>query len=170
MVTWLFQNAHRWLAVLLGGMVVLIIAAFVLEYGFGVLPCKMCWWQRYVHWAVAGLAAIGLMLKHPKAILAVAFAIGAAALVGLYIACWQYAAQHGWLPWPPSCTGEGLALATTGTDLLATIGDTRVIPCDKETFTLLGLSLAGWNIPIMLGTALVAVMGGRGLANRSTIN
>ena len=38
-------------AALLGG-------AYLSQYGFGLFPCEMCWWQRYPHFAALGL---GLM-------------------------------------------------------------------------------------------------------------
>jgi len=33
-------------ALLLGG-------AYLSQYGFGLVPCEMCWWQRYPHFAAA---------------------------------------------------------------------------------------------------------------------
>ena len=138
-------------AALLGFALALTASGFILEYGFNVIPCQMCWWQRYAHWAIGGFALIGYALPQRPMRISMAFAVGAASLVGLYIALWQVAAQHGVLPFPPSCTGTGGAMAGA-TDLLAAIGTTKVVPCDKETFTLLGLSLAAWNIPAMLTT------------------
>ncbi|HMP56040.1 MAG TPA: disulfide bond formation protein B, partial [Novosphingobium sp.] len=38
-------------AVLLGG-------AYVSEYGFGLHPCEMCWWQRWAPFAALGLALV----------------------------------------------------------------------------------------------------------------
>ena len=29
----------------------LLAGAYVSEYGFGLYPCEMCWWQRYAHFA-----------------------------------------------------------------------------------------------------------------------
>src|SRR3546814_3417668 len=42
-------------AALLGG-------AYVAQYGFGLYPCEMCWWQRYPHFAALGLAAAGFFV------------------------------------------------------------------------------------------------------------
>ena len=38
-------------ALLLGG-------AYLSQYGFGLYPCEMCWWQRYPHFAAVGLALL----------------------------------------------------------------------------------------------------------------
>jgi len=136
----------------------LSVSGFVLEYGFGVLPCKMCWWQRYAHWAILALAMTGYTL--PQFQRPATIAIGVAALTGLGIAVWQFAAQHGWLPFPASCVSDASQAFSSAENLLNNLNRVKIVPCDKETFKLLGLSLAGWNIPAMLavlglsGTAL----------------
>ena len=42
-------------AALLGG-------ALVAQYGFGLPPCEMCWWQRYPHIAALVLAVAAYIL------------------------------------------------------------------------------------------------------------
>lgn len=137
--------------------VILSTSGFVLEYGFGVIPCKMCWWQRYAHWGVAALAAVGLM--NPRLPRAVFPAIMIVAMIGLGLAVWQFAAQHGWLPFPPTCTADATQNLASAEDLLTAMNKTKIVPCDKETFQLLGLSLAGWNIPAMLAVIGLALAG-----------
>ncbi len=134
---------------------VLSASGFVLEYGFGVIPCKMCWWQRYVHWAILVLAMTGHTF--PKFQRHAAAAILVAALTGLAIAGWQFAAQHGWLPFPASCASDASQAFSSADDLLNNLNRVKIVPCDKETFKLLGLSLAGWNIPAMLAVVVAAV-------------
>ncbi|NBX85924.1 MAG: disulfide bond formation protein B [Proteobacteria bacterium] len=153
----------------------LIASGLIMEYGFGILPCKMCWWQRYAHMVICAASILGFLTYqspshqvtrpsghpvtrpsgHPVTRLS-ATTILLASLTGLAIALWQYAAQHGWLPFPASCVSEGLALEANATNLLAAMSQTKVIPCDKETFRLFGLSLAGWNIPAMLLTTALS--------------
>lgn len=136
---------------------VLSASGFVLEYGFGVLPCKMCWWQRYAHWAILALTMTAYTL--PQAQRPATMAIGVAALTGLGIAVWQFAAQHGWLPFPASCVSDASQAFSSADDLLNNLNRVKIVPCDKETFKLLGLSLAGWNIPAMLAILGLSVYG-----------
>lgn len=124
----------------------LLASGLILEHGFGVLPCPMCWWQRYAHMAIALAALTGWLAKAPRWGGA---GVALAAAAGLTVAAWQVAAQQGWLPYPPSCAGEDQVLVA-GADLLSAMATTTVVPCDLETFTLFGLSLAAWNIPAML--------------------
>ena len=130
------------------GMLGFLGMAYVLEHTFGAKPCPMCLWQRYAHGGIAVLALAGLEGRWPRLWGA---AIMATAMAGLGVAMWQFAAQHQWLPFPPSCTAAGQAALSAAGNLLAAIGSTHIVPCDKETFKLLGLSLAGWNIPAMAG-------------------
>ena len=53
-----------------------------------------------------------------------------------------------------------MPLAAAG-DLLSAMQTTRIIPCDQETFTLLGLSLAAWNVPVMMGVLGLLGVGAR---------
>lgn len=150
-----FPTARQNLILLAAFAAVLSIAGFILEYGFNVLPCHMCWWQRYAHYGILALSLIGLVT--PKFMKPALIAISLTACAGLGIAMWQFAAQHGWLPFPASCTSAGMPSYAGAQDLLAAMQATKVVPCDKETFTLFGLSLAGWNIPAML--AILALGG-----------
>jgi disulfide bond formation protein DsbB len=154
-----FARAERWLGLLLALTLLLLAAGFVLEYGFRILPCEMCWWQRYAQMAIAAFAAAGLLSGHPRWRQVCAGGAAGAALFGLGVAAWQFAAQQGWLPFPAQCSGSGVALADAAHMLEALQGPT-VVPCDKENFRLLGLSLAGWNMPAMLLAASVALRGG----------
>lgn len=129
---------------------VLIISAFILQHGFGVLPCKMCWWQRYAHWVIFGASLLGVLLPAPKFQRGLLGIITFAAAGGLAVALWQFAAQHQWLPYPATCTSEAAQALVGAADLMAAMNNQPPVTCDKESFTLLGLSLAGWNIPAML--------------------
>lgn len=128
--------------------VALTLSAFVLEYGVGVQPCTMCWWQRYAHWAVALLGGISFYFLPARLGL---FVAGAPVLIGLGIAGWQSLAQLGVLELPAVCGGHGALLASAGDDLLAHLQTAQPAPaCDEIGFTLFGLSLAMWNVLIML--------------------
>ncbi|PZP40479.1 MAG: hypothetical protein DI585_00830 [Pseudomonas fluorescens] len=134
----------------------LSLSGFVLEYGFGVIPCKMCWWQRYAHWAVTALALFGTTTRWPRWTLS---AIIAVTLGGLGIALWQFAAQHGWLPFPAACGTSAEQALASADDLLTSMNRVKIVPCDQEGFKLFGLSLAGWNIPASLAVISLSIFG-----------
>jgi disulfide bond formation protein DsbB len=156
----MFAQPRYWLSALLVFALLLLVSGFVLQYGFGVLPCEMCWWQRYGHMGIAVCAALGLLVKNPSLQQASAGGIAAAALCGLAIAAWQFAAQHGWLPFPEQCTSSTAQALSDPAHMLESLKNIHIVPCDKENFRLFGLSLAGWNIPSMIVVIYVALKGG----------
>jgi disulfide bond formation protein DsbB len=132
---------------LLFGSVGLTLSAFILEYAFGAAPCEMCWWQRYVHWSIGIFAALGLVSGWYRAGLAL---VGTSAFIGAGIALWQIMVQQKWVPLPATCAGGTGEMAGADTLLMA-LQNTPPPPCDEVSFTILGLSLAAWNLPLMLG-------------------
>ena len=49
----------------LGVPALLLAGAYLSQYGFGLFPCEMCWWQRYPHF-VAVLLALVSTVAAPK--------------------------------------------------------------------------------------------------------
>jgi disulfide bond formation protein DsbB len=130
-------------AALLGG-------AYVAQYGFGLPPCEMCWWQRYPHFAALGFGMAAYAMKPPQVWAALA---GLAIITSGLIGGFHAGVEYGW--W------EGI----TGCSTLPTNIDVMdpaaapLIRCDVAPWKLLGISLAGFNFLISstLGAAIVAL-------------
>lgn len=118
-------------AFLLGG-------AYIAQYVFGLFPCEMCWWQRYPHFLALGLSALALL--RPQARLLVGLA-GIAIVVSGLIGAYHAGVEYGWWPGLTACT----LTASQGGDPLAAIMNAPLIRCDVPQWTLLGVSLAGFN-------------------------
>jgi disulfide bond formation protein DsbB len=116
-------------AALLGG-------ALVAQYGFGLPPCEMCWWQRYPHIAAIVLALAGWTTRRDPLVALAGVAILVSGLLGAFHA----GVEYGWWEGPSHCTGAAL-----GNDPLASIMAAPVIRCDVAAWTLGGVSLAGFN-------------------------
>lgn len=135
-------------AMLLGG-------ALLSEYVGGLAPCEMCYWQRWPHAAVIGFALMAILLRGLGSrffLLLAALAIATSGGIGVFHAGVEYA----W--W------EGLtACATTGAggsaqDVLDAIMATPLVRCDVPQWTLLGISLAGFNAILSLGAAVAILV------------
>ena len=63
-------------ALLLGG-------AYLSQYGFGLVPCEMCWWQRYPHFAAVALALLSTVIEPRR--LWIALAVIAVLVSGLVL-------------------------------------------------------------------------------------
>lgn len=130
--------------------VALIAAVYVAQYGFGLAPCEMCWWQRYPHFAAIVLA-LGAFSQKDKPVgdmlvRLAAVAIGISGLIGAFHAGVEY---HWW---------EGITTCSSsqlGNDPLAAIMAAPVVRCDAPAWTLFGISLAGYNFIVSFGAALL---------------
>lgn len=136
----------RWLALL--APVLLLGGAYVSQYGFGLYPCEMCWWQRYAHFAALPFALLAFLLPRRKWPIALAaLAVLASGLIGLFHA----GVEYGWWQGLTACSatpGGG------GGDPLEAIMNAPIISCNVPQWTLLGISLAGFNFLISVAAAL----------------
>jgi disulfide bond formation protein DsbB len=129
----------------------LLGGAYVSQYGFGLVPCEMCWWQRYAHFAAltfALLACVQRQQSRPMVALA-ALAIAASSLIGGFHAGVEY---HWWQGLTRCATN---VTAGSGNPLDA-IMNTPYVRCDAAQWSLLGISLAGWNF-LFSGAAAVSI-------------
>ncbi len=114
----------------------LLGGAYISEYGFGLFPCEMCWWQRWPHFAALPFAALGLFAKPQRLWTGLAaLAIVASGLIGAFHA----GVEYGWWEGITGC-------ATLSTDI--DVMDPSAAPihrCDVAPWSLFGISLAGWN-------------------------
>ncbi len=129
--------------------VLLYGGALVSQYGFGLHPCEMCYWQRWPHQAAILLALLALILRRNDGAMrtltilaAVAIAISGA--IGVFHAGVEYGL------W------EGLTTCSTGAGGPISLDDIMAAPitrCDVPQWTLAGISLAGFNAIFSLGAA-----------------
>lgn len=133
--------------------VLLLGGALVSQYVFGLHPCEMCMWQRWPHLvAIAfALCAIGLRgrpgLSLPFTLLA-AVAIAVSGAIGAFHAGVEYKWWEGLTACSTSLSGGNAQ------DMLNNIMATPLTRCDVAPWSLLGISLAGYNAILSLGAAL----------------
>jgi len=129
-------------ALLLGG-------AYLSQYAFGLVPCEMCWWQRYAHFAALALALISTVVPPKRLwVLLAGIAILVAGLLGAYHAGVEY---HWW-------EGATTCSSTTGGHSLEDIMNAPLVRCDEAQWTLFGISLAGFNFLISTAAAIVILV------------
>ena len=135
----------QWLA--LGVPALLLAGAYLSQYGFGLYPCEMCWWQRWPHFAAVALALASFAAR-PRSwwIGLAALAILVSGLIGAFHA----GVEYGWWEGLTACSSP---VESTG-DPLAAIMDAPLIRCDVAPWTLAGISLAGFNAIISVVSAL----------------
>ena len=118
----------------------LLGGAYIGQYGFGLFPCEMCWWQRYPHFAALALALLAFVRAPGRGFVALAaLAIGISGAIGLFHA----GVEYGW--WEGITRCSSTISSQAGEDPLAAVMNAPLIRCDVPQWTLLGVSLAGWN-------------------------
>ena len=125
----------------LGIPALLLAGAFVSEYGFGLYPCEMCWWQRWPHIAAIALGLLSTVAPPRKAWIALA---ALAILISGAIGGFHAGVEYGWWDGITGCA----TIDAGGGDPLAAVLAAPVIRCDQAPWSFLGLSLAGWNAVI----------------------
>ncbi|QDC09582.1 disulfide bond formation protein B [Oceanicola sp. D3] len=126
------------------GSLAMVLGAWVFQYGFGMAPCAMCFWQRYPHWAAFGIAVLIVVLPGLHAghrVLAWLGALAAATTAGLGV--FHTGVERKWWPGPSSCTGSGLGELDGGA-LISPTGAAPVM-CDQSAGEFLMLSMPSWN-------------------------
>lgn len=145
------KNAY-WLAFLipfglLGG-------ALISQYGFDLYPCEMCMWQRWPHYIAVALAVLALLLRNQPVskllVIAAALAILTSGLIGGFHA----GVEYGWWEGLTTC-----AMApNTGGDMLDSIMNAPLIRCDVAPWSLMGISLAGYNFLLSASGAILILV------------
>ena len=131
----------------------LLAAALVFQYGFGLAPCVLCIYQRWPYAALIILGAIALGLglrKHTKPSAAI---IALCALVFFgesVLAAYHVGVEYHW--WKSAFEGCSTGFnAATGGSILAQIEATQAVRCDAVAWSMFGISMAGYNAIIAFG-------------------
>lgn len=118
--------------------VLLLGGAYISQYGFGLFPCEMCWWQRYPHFAALGFALLSLFAPPKRLWIAIAAGgILTSGLIGGFHAGVEY---HWWQGITGCAGGDPMSF--------------EIVRCDQAAWTLAGISLAGFNALFSIGGAI----------------
>lgn len=139
-------------AIALGVPVALLGGAYLSQYGFGLYPCEMCWWQRYALFAALPFAILTWFRPGAKLLAAIALT---AIFVGGVIGGYHAGVEYGWWQGMTACTT--VAAGGSGNALDAIL-NAPVVRCDVAPWDLFGVSLAGWNFLISVPLALIGLV------------
>ncbi|RYY24482.1 MAG: disulfide bond formation protein B [Sphingomonadales bacterium] len=118
----------------------------------GLVPCEMCHWQRWPHYAAILVAALSFAVPHkPTQMLVVLFAALLIAVSGL-IGVFHAGVEYHWWQGITACTSE-----VTHGDPMQMLRDQLskpIVRCDAAQWELFGISLAGFNAILSLGGAV----------------
>ena len=122
-----------------GGSAALLAGAYIFQ-AMGYLPCAMCWWQRYPHFAAVAIGVIAFFVPVQALLYLGALAAAVTAGIGIF----HVGVEQKWWAGPASCTSSGGLTGLTGGDLLALDGP-KLILCDQISWQMFNISMPGWN-------------------------
>ena len=119
-----------------------LISAFIIEYGLGHKPCKLCLYQRYPYYvSILLLTSIFVLKKNIRIhflLLSIVFFLGA------IVAFYHFGIEQGFFEESAICETKNLNQVLSKEDLLRQLKQ-NTISCKDVTFRFLGLSLASIN-------------------------
>ena len=131
----------------------LLIFVFAIQYIGQLAPCSLCLPQRWPHGIALGLGLLAMMpiIGAPARrflLIMISIAFITTAGIGAYHAGIEY----GWFVGPRTCSGniDGNTIAELKRQLLVQ----PVVRCDEVAWSLLGISLAGYNFLISSALAI----------------
>ncbi|MBU6475730.1 MAG: disulfide bond formation protein B [Alphaproteobacteria bacterium] len=143
-----YLRPHRHLALAVAfTSTAMLAAAFIAQYGFGLLPCELCLLQRwpYALNILLGAAAFIATFRHPR-LAALLIALAAASFFAdAAIAGYHVGVERHWWAGPSSCTGSFLSPDMSVAQLQKFLTHRNIVPCDKIGWTLFGVTMAGYN-------------------------
>ena len=132
----------------------LLAGAFWFEIIVGLPPCNLCILQRWPHVLVIVIALIGhVAIKQNWMLLLIAFSAISTSLIGFY----HVGVEQRWLSGPSGCSNQlnsDSDISSFTTSLLAM----PVVECDEITWSLMGISMAGWNSILSVSIAIFAFL------------
>jgi disulfide bond formation protein DsbB len=142
---------------------------FFFEYGLGYPPCPLCLEQRIPYYICVPLAVLlwlGAGFGASRKVMILGFlAIAAAMLWDSGLAAYHAGVEWRFWPGPTDCSGP-ISKFGAARSLIKQLQHVTVVRCDEAAWRFLGLSLAGWNVPLSLGLAAVAAWGAKTLLAR----
>jgi disulfide bond formation protein DsbB len=156
-----------------------LAGAWFFEYVLKLAPCPLCLMQRIPYHVIISLSlllAIAALVRAPRNLLLVGFAaIAIAAACNIVLGIYHAGVEWHWWAGPADCSGP-LTDLRTGGSLLDQLHAVHVVRCDEAAWRFLGLSLAGYNVLISLGLAMIAGFGlsaawlAHGTASRAAVS
>lgn len=132
----------------------LLAGAFWFEIIVGLPPCNLCIWQRWPHAIIIAIAGIGLVaIKQNWMLLFIALSAISTALIGFY----HSGVEQGWWSGPSGCSNQ-LNSDTDISSLTTSLLEMPVVKCDEIAWSLMGISMAGWNSIASFAIAVFACL------------
>ena len=128
-------------------------AALYSQYFGGLAPCELCLLQRWPWAAAITIAIVALFVGQDRSLRGVALVLGLVFLASIGFAFYHVGVEQHWFAGPSACTAS--AAPTSLEAMRQQILNAQVVRCDEPQWSLIGVSLAGWNLLASIVMALI---------------
>lgn len=149
---------------LIPGFILLVAVAtlssvYSAQYMGGLRPCVLCLYERIPWFAAAGLMLAGfLMSASARAWRGVLLLTGLVMLAGAALAGYHVGVEQKWWAGPGACSApEQMPQSLDDLKELLLPTTAKPVRCDEIPWSLWGISMAGYNVILSAGLALLAL-------------
>ena len=130
-----------------------LLFVFILQYEYGILPCKICIWQRWPHIFNIFIALIIISSSSiPNYIMVLGLINMSLAFI---LALYHYGLEQNLWDNVFSCSGEIKFNDLSTEEILKNLNNTPIKTCEIEAWNFLNLSLTGWNMILTIFICLI---------------
>lgn len=141
----LFTDQSKVLRLILIVSAIPLCIAYILEFGFGKIPCAMCVYERYPYFIGLFAAILGLTVPAPKikefCIITASFFF----LVGIFVTLYHIGIEEKIFALPELCKAPKLS-AHSLEDMESLIASRPIVRCDIASMKINGISLTVFNV------------------------
>ncbi len=122
----------------------------VAEHVWGYEPCPLCEWQRYPWYGSFILSLVLLWGFGGRLLIFGEFLLGLLMLIGGSIGVYHAGIEYGFWAGPLTCS-SGLPAEGGVDELRSYLLGRETVSCDEASWTLWGVSMAGYNVLVSYG-------------------
>lgn len=117
--------------------------AYIAQFFFHVVPCQLCFYERYFYWGIALIAVIGLIKPELENGI---FKICALVLIaGTALGIYHLGVEMHWWQGPSSCSGITQKPQSIE-EFRQLLKEKPIVRCDQVNWVILGVSATLWNL------------------------
>ena len=129
--------------------------AYVSQFGFDLLPCTLCYYQRLPYAAVFGIGLVAMMTRTDGRRRRILVALmGLFFLLNAGVASFHVGVEQHWWTFESECSAAGTE-SLSAVDLMEAVKKPAVVRCDEPQWALFGITMAGYNAAASMGLALL---------------
>lgn len=121
----------------------ILLTVYFMEYYWHMIPCELCRYERLPYFLLLIVCYIGYFmskLRKISSLLVVLFC-----LLGVGMSFFHVGVENHWFNYNSSCTSQSFPEAISLEEMKTHILSKDLVPCDSSQYSLLWVTMAGWN-------------------------